>query len=245
VVGERQRSQPEAGCPALGPGHEQLERPAGELHAGDLEEVTRLFVGEAQIGRAQLLKLTLQPEAVKGEARIVPRRQHEPQLRWRLGHERLEVLEALRIVQLMEVVEDDPQRLVETAEVLEEVLDEAARVELATRGDCSDDARSRARGAQGVDQGEPEALRVALSPAYGHPRNPLVDLGLRHPGSEQRRLAAARWSGDEGDARACRERVEQRWALNDRGTVVRAGSPDGCALVCHAVDIFPSSITRI
>ncbi len=151
VAGERQRCQPEARCPTLSPRHELLECPAGDLHACGLEELTRLLGREAQVGRAQLPELTFQAQPVKAQARIVPRGQHESQLGRRLGHERLELVEALRIDQLVEVVDDQPQRLVEGAEVLQQALDEVFLVELTPRGECSDDARSRAGGAQRVE----------------------------------------------------------------------------------------------
>ncbi len=142
------------------------------------------------------------------------------------------------VVQLVEVVEHQPQRLVEAAEVLEQALDEVARVELATRGERSDHVRSRAGGAERADHGQPEPLRIALPPTDGDPCHPVLDVRFGHPGSQQRRLAAARRSGYERDARAGGERLEQCGARDDPVPLARAGSSDGCVPLCHAAETF-------
>ena len=191
VPGQRQGRQSQPGHPALGPLVQQPERRRGQLDAGRLEQGPRLGPAEPQVVSPDLGQLALEPEAVQAEAQVVPGSEDEPQLRRGPHHQQLELPARRLRAELVQVVDDQPQRFGQRRQVVEQPLHDRPAVQV-RRGREVPDQRARGRPAQSVQHGEPEPLRIPLVTAHRHPRDPAGQAGLVDPGAQQHGLAAAR-----------------------------------------------------
>jgi len=138
MADERERGQPQAGGPAFGPGDQLLERRPGDLHAGGQEELTGLLHREPQVRAAELGEVGVEPQAMQPQPDVATRGEHQSQLGRGLGHKQLELPHAVGRLELVEIVDDEPQRLIEPAQLVEEAPDDDVRIEVGRRGERAD-----------------------------------------------------------------------------------------------------------
>jgi hypothetical protein len=78
VPAQQEGSQPDPGYPALGAGMQQRILLRGQVESTAFGEARRLLRREGELGGAQLAQPVLQSEPGKGEGRVEPTTEHEP-----------------------------------------------------------------------------------------------------------------------------------------------------------------------
>ena len=111
VAGEEERRQPQPGRPPLGALDEQLGVAGPEHHAVAAQERRRVGGGEGEVGRADLPERTGDPQPVQRQRRVGPGEQHEAELGNGSPHEGGHRGEHGRVVDQVEVVEHEHDRL--------------------------------------------------------------------------------------------------------------------------------------
>lgn len=196
---ERDRGEPQAGGPALGPLVQQRHAGVRELDAGGAEELARLLHGEAQIVGPQLGQLAGQAEPVKAELWLLAGRERDVELRRRSLDQPLERRERVVRAELVQVVDHEQRRGVQQREVAEQPLERR----VAVHGRCRLDALDQVVGTrERIVHGEPEPLAVALVALDRDPRDAVRRPGRLDPRAQQHGLAAPGRRADEDDA-AC------------------------------------------
>ena len=117
MLRERERRQAQPGHPALGPFVQQRHGLVVERDAVRLQQPARLVEREAQVGRADLGQPVGQAQAMQPQPRVLACRQRHTQPRRELAQEVLEQAQRVGGPELMEVVDDQDERLVERAQV--------------------------------------------------------------------------------------------------------------------------------
>ena len=217
VSGHRERGEPQARDPALGPFHQQREALLRELDAAGLEQLPGLLRAEAEVGAAELGDHSRDSQPMQAQARILSRPQHQPDGRREVRHEDLEQIERLRGLQLVEVVDHDDDRPVDRSQPGEQPCDDGVPGEGRRRGDVRHGPVVPQRPSDGVDHPEPEPLSVLLAALDGDPRR-RVEAGLE-PAAQQHGLPATGGRPDErhGAGRSGRQTVAQAPAPDDAG----------------------------
>ena len=217
VPRQRDRREPQTGRPPLGPLPESRRSLIGQRDPARLEQPPGLLEGEAQVGVADIRQRARQPQAVQPEARVLARREHDPQRGGQPGQEALEQPERLGRAQLMQIVDDQDDGPSEGAEVGQQVFDDRLAGEGRRRRDPLHPPLRAGRGGEGIDHREPEPLRVPLAAVDRHPRDRSGGCVGLHPGAQQRGLAATgRRAQDDDLARpGARQPVEQQAARHE------------------------------
>ena len=128
-AGQRQRGEPQPGRPALGPGLQQRPARDPELSPRRSEQRPRFIGGEPQIGGADLGQFALKTKAVQSEPQVISR--GEDKRSSRPAHDQqLQLAQRLSGVQLVRVVDHQPQRLVQRTEVRQQPLDDRPAVQV-------------------------------------------------------------------------------------------------------------------
>ena len=223
VAGERQRRQPQTGRPPLGSPVQQCRGRLRQVQTGCLQQRARLVEREAEIGGADLGQLGFQAQPVQAQPEVVAAGDHESKLGRRAHQEQLELAQRLWRAQLVQVVDHEPDTVLERRQVLQQPLDDPSAVEGRRRRESPHGGRGAA---ERVDHRDPEPLRVALLVPDRHPRHRVREPRVADPRPDEQCLAAPRGRRDRNDPACPLEPLEQRAAENDP---VRHGSGLGGA----------------
>ena len=117
VADERERRQPESGRPPLGPRVEHGDRLVRGRDTRRGEQLARLVQREAQVGSPHLGQLAGEAQAMQPELRVAAGGQHDPEQRRSASEQELELGERLWGVQLVQIVDDEYNRLFQRAEL--------------------------------------------------------------------------------------------------------------------------------
>src|SRR5690606_27663894 len=98
------------------------ERRVGQLDLRAAHQCARFVERELEIVAADLGELALEPQTVQPELRIVPRREDEPHGCGRPEQQQLELAQRFVGLQLVQVVEDEPEPYVGRGQVGEQPL---------------------------------------------------------------------------------------------------------------------------
>ena len=131
---------------------------------------------------------------MQAERRLLASREQDPQLSRHPRQQQLQPGECVLGAELVEIVDHQPERLLEPLELGQQPLDHHRAGEQRRRADPLDDLVAGRIGER-VDQREPEALRVALAALDRDPGDALVRLG--RPQAEEDGLPAASGRTDE------------------------------------------------
>ena len=123
MPGQRQRRQPQPRRPAFGPVIQDAQSDVRQRHAGRVEQRPRLRRAEPQIGRADLAKLSGQAQPVQAQPQVVAGDQHETQGGRRAHDQQFQLAQRLGRAQLVQVVEHQPDVLLERSEVFKQAFD--------------------------------------------------------------------------------------------------------------------------
>ncbi len=192
MAGERQCHQSQPGRPAFGCRDQRLERAVGQPHPRRLQQRARLLEREAKVLAPDLGQLPLHTQAVQPQPQIAACQQHESQLRRRGPDQQLHVADGLVGLELVQVVDHQPQRLLERAQIFEQPSDDVRAVQIRRGRQLPHPLRSGTGLAQRVENGEPEHLRIVLLTPHRHPRRALAQTGRGDPRAQQERLPASR-----------------------------------------------------
>ena len=175
------------------------------------EQLSRLVQREAQIGGPHLGELAGEAQAMQPKLRVAASQQHDPEQRRPASEQEFELRERLWRVQLVQIVDDEHDRLFQRAELREETLDDRFPVELRRRRQLLDERIGAGGAAQLLDDREPEPLGISLVPLDGDPRDPVGKSRIIDPRAKQDCLAAAGGRRHECDSRrtAGREALKQ------------------------------------
>ena len=102
-----------------------MERGRGGIRQSDptgAEQRAGFVQREAQLGPAQLRQLAREPQAVQAERRLLPRREHDPQLRRQPREQHLQPGERVFRVELVQVVDHQLDRLLQLLQLRQEPL---------------------------------------------------------------------------------------------------------------------------
>ena len=214
VLRERECRQPQPGHPALGPFVQQRHGVVVERDAVRLQQLARLVEREAQVGRADLGQPVGQAQAMQTQPRILACRQRHTQPRREFAQEVLEQAQRVGGPELMEVVDDQDERLVERAQVGQQALDDGIAAERRGGAHAFDEPLSADRIGHRIDHRQPEVLRVLFVALDRDPRDAAAK--AFGPGSQEDRLPAAGRRADEQHApwTAGGQRTEQGAAGN-------------------------------
>ena len=209
---QRDRRHPEPGRPALGPLPEDAHRGRLELGPAGAQQRAGLGLGEGEIALADVGQIAGEPHAAEPQRRVDPRRGDDPQRGRRMPQEPVEVGDRGAVADLVQVVEDEHDRLVDVLERVDQLghdeVDALGRVD-GERGDGLRRARARER----LDHAAPEPPPVAVEPLERQPRERALAAARGDPRAEQRALAGARRGGDQRQRRlqaALERRVQAR-----------------------------------
>ena len=110
VASQRQRGQPEAGDPALGPLPQQPQIVLADPELESFQQLLRLGDRERQICAPDLLQTAGDAQPLQAEGRVGTGGQHEAHAVGGVLEQRVEIAQHLRVVHLVEVVEDQHDR---------------------------------------------------------------------------------------------------------------------------------------
>ena len=160
------------------------QRRVGQLHPGGRQQLPGLGQGELQVTGADLGQLALQPQPVQAQPHVMPGRQHEPQLRRGPHDQQLQLPQRLR-VQLVHVIDHQPQPLVQRRQVAQQPLRQRPPVQVRRRRHRPHRPRP---GRSGAARRTPTARTVA-----GHaPRAPPPPTPPAPPARPRRSTTAAK-----------------------------------------------------
>ena len=171
-------------CSEADAGIRQRDPARTEQRAGFVER-------EAQVGPAQLGQLAREPQAVQAQRRLLACREHDPQLCRQPREQHLQPGERVFRVELVQVVDHQHERLLELLELGQEPLDHHRAREARRRADPLDHVVAGGVG-EGVDQLEPEPLRVTLAALDRDPRHGLVTSAAHERSSTASRFPQVR-----------------------------------------------------
>ena len=214
MLRERERRQAQPGHPTLGPFVQQRHGLVSERDAVRLQQPARLVEREAQVARADLGQPVGQAQAMQPQPRVLACGQRHTQPRRELAQEVLEQAQRVGGPQLMEVVDDQDERLVERAQVRQQTVDDGVAAERRRGADPLDEPFPADRSGHRIDHRQPEVLRVLFAALDRDPRDPVGK--AFGPRSQEDRLPAARRRAHEQHARwsAGGQRTEQGAAGN-------------------------------
>ena len=206
MPGQRQRRQPQPGRPALGPLVQQRQCRFRQHHPGRLEQRSRLLQGKPEIRAADFGQLALQPQPVQTEPRFPAGGEHYPQFRGPVPDQQLKLSQGLAGVQLVHVIDHQPDPVRQRAQVREQPLGRPAAAGICRRR--GPHQRSADRGAaQPVGHRGPESLLV--TPLCGDPGGAVGQPRRADPRPQQRGLATPGGRRNLGDTGRCPEPGEQ------------------------------------
>ena len=217
MPGQRQRRQPQPGRPALGPLIQQPERRIGQRYPGRFEQRPRLLEGEAQVGRADLGQLPRQPQPVQAQPQVMAGGEDEPQPRWRAHEQQFQLAERLGRAQLVQVVDHQPDPVLQAAEIGQQPFDNRPAVQTWSRRQRPDQLRPGGRAPQRGEYRQPEPLRVAFFALHRHPRRPLRQVRIADPGAKQERFPTPGRRRHHGPAPGLGEQAEEPGPGDDSG----------------------------
>ena len=174
VAGERQCHQSQPRRPAFGCRDQRLERAVGQPHPRRLQQRARLLEREAKVLAPDLGQLPLHTQPVQPQPQIPACHQHESQLRRRGPEQHLNLADGLLGLQLVQVVDHQPQRLLERAQILQQPMDDVRAVQTRRGGQLPHPLRSGTGLAQRVQDRQPKRLRIVLLTPHRHPRHALA-----------------------------------------------------------------------
>ena len=165
MPGQRQRRQPQPRRPALGTVIQQPEGGAGQLYPGRFEQRPRLLAGEPQVGRADLGELPRQPQPVQAQPQVMAGGEDEPQPGGSAHDQQLQLAQRLGRAQLVQVIDHQPDPVVQRGEIGQQPFDDRPAVEIGRRHQGPDQLRPGAP--------SPAARRVPKArTAAGHAPRP-------------------------------------------------------------------------
>ena len=116
--------------PAFGCRDQRLERAVGQPHPDCLQQRPRLLEREAKVLAPDLGELPLHTQAVQPQPQIVACQQHESQLRRRGPEQQLHLADGVVGLELVQVVDHQPERLPERAQIFERPSDDVRAVQM-------------------------------------------------------------------------------------------------------------------
>ena len=186
MTGQRDRRQPQARGPPLGPLVQQRDPGRRQRDARGVEELAGFALGKAQVRRADLGELAGQAQLVQAQPHIVARGQDRVRIWGKVRQQPGQLGERLWRGQLVQVINHQRDAAASPGELGQHPASHRRRIELRCRS-----RRFRAAVCTGgltdrAEQGQPELLGVvlvALHPQHGEP-------GPAAPDSRPRRAAA-------------------------------------------------------
>ena len=121
----------------------------------------------------------------------MPGGQHEPQRRRGTHHQQLQLPPRLVRAKLVQVVDHQPQPVLERRQILQQPLGDHPSVKIRGRSQLPHQRRPHRSLSQRAQRRQPEPLRIRLVPPQRHPRRPLGQARFTDPGPQQHCLAAA------------------------------------------------------
>ena len=149
-----------------------------------------------------------------GSARVTST---DPQLWRQPGEKQLERGPRAGRLQLVQIVDHEHDRLVERAEIRQQLLDDHLAAQARSGADPGHPLVRTDGAGKRVDHGQPEPLAVTLAAVDRHPRRPIGQAGRFQPGAHEDRLAASGRSGDQRHFTGGRgpQLLEERSSLDD------------------------------
>ena len=99
--------------------------------------------GKAEIRSADLGQLTLQAQTMQSESKVVAGREHKPHGCRRTHKQELELAQQLVVAHLVQVVEQQPDPLLQAPQIGQQMLDDRPAVEVGRGRQGLDDLRTR------------------------------------------------------------------------------------------------------
>ena len=194
MVAQRQRGEPEAGHPALGPLPEKAQIAYAQVKSA--EELLGLAEGERQISVPDFAEVAGDAQSLEPERRVAPRGQDDAQPVGGVIEQPVEVTQHGCFGHLVEVVQYEYDGLLERLELRHQGGKEGVAAPAARRGSGAD---GRVGTPKRGDHARPEdAPRVGLR-TERQPRDPMPGLASLRPARQQGRLAGTSRSGDQGE----------------------------------------------
>ena len=170
---------------------------------------------------------------MESEGRVMAGGEDHVQQWWAAREQELQLGLRFRRDQLMHVVDHEHDGLVERLELRDQAPYQPVAVEFRRRLELLNESISADRGAQPVDDRQPESLGVAFMALHQHPGRPFAEPGFIDPRAKQHGLAAAGRRRHERDASgdSGRQALVQRSSCDD----ARSADADGLLGNPHAV----------
>ena len=194
VPRERDRRQAQTGCPALGAIAEKRHPLVRKRGPAGLQQLARLLGAEAEIVGPNLGQRAGEAQVMQAKLRLLARRQDDPECRRDACQEPLEQTKRVGGVQLVQIVDDQHNRILEQRQIGQQLVDQRFAGEARCRSHTPDRPIWAGR-RQPVDDGQPETLGVVLVARDRHPGGPLP--GELKPRAQQHGLATARRRADQ------------------------------------------------
>ena len=217
VTGERHRREPQAGSPPLGPRQEHGGSLGGQLDPRGVEQLPRLLGRQPEVDGTDLGQLAGKAETMESQGGVMAGGQDHVQQPWPPREQELQLRLRIRRDQLMQIVDHEHDGLVERLELRDETPHQPFAVERRRWRELLHEPVAADRGAQPLDDGQPEALGVAFVALHQHPGRSGSEARRIDPRAEQHGLPAAGRRRDERDPRghSGRQAREQRFSCHD------------------------------
>ena len=233
MTGQRHRGEPQARGPPLGPCQEHGGGLGGQLDPGCIEQLPRLIGREPEVGGTDLGQLAGQAKTMEPQGGVMTGGQDHVQQSWPVREQELQLRLRIRRAQLVQIVDHEHDRLIERLELRDQAPHQPFAVELRRRRELLDEPVPADRGAQPLDDRQPEALGVAFVALHQHPGRSGAEPRFIDPRANQHGLPAAGRRRDEryssGDSG--RQALVQRSSCDD----ARSADADRLLRSTHAV----------
>src|SRR4051794_13282742 len=202
MAAEGDHGKAQAGRPAFG-ALVQRDRPGvGQADARRGQQLARLALGEPEIAGPDLGDLVGKSEPVQPDRRIPARRQHEACRAREPRKEMLELREGVGRLQLVEIIDDQHDRLDPLGDLRHERVHRLVAVGCGGRRSSRLRLERARRAADRVQDGTPEPLRMLFVAVDGDERDTTTVGRTVSPRTQQRGLPTARRRRDDGHAPA-------------------------------------------
>jgi len=136
-------------------------------------------------------------------------------------------------LELVQVVDHQPQPLIQRAQILEQTGDDRRAIQSRGGGQLPNPIRTDPRPTQRVENRQPECLGIVLPTPHRHPRRAIAETLRRNPRAQQERLSAARRRGHVHHALPGGQKLEQAWSRDQPPPHTKGGVSDGLSRVGH------------
>ena len=187
VTGQRHRGEPQARGPPLGPRQEHGGVLGRQLDPGCVKELLRLIGREPEVDGAELGQLASQAESMESQRWVMAGGEDHVQQWWPLREQELQVCLSIRRDQLLKIVDDEYDWRIERTELRDQPPHQRLAVEPWRWLERLNESVHADRGAQRLDDRQPEALGVAFVALHQHPGRSCAEARLHRSTSEAAR----------------------------------------------------------